>query len=43
MKEVQCDVTDKQTSVTNKQASVTDKQTISVLMMLSLKFFFALI
>ena len=25
MKEVQCDVTDKQTSVTDKQASVTDK------------------
>ena len=49
MKEVQCDVTDKQTSVTDKQASVTDKQasvtdkqTVSVFMMPSLKIFFLL-
>ena len=35
MKEVQCDMTDKQTSVT-------DKQTISVFMMRSLKIFFLL-
>ena len=42
IKEVQCDMTDKQTSVTDKQASVTNIRTISVFVMPSLKFFFLL-